>query len=78
VRDSLIGAIDSSQLLLRDEEQTLWPLELNADPATNSMLWVDEISCIGARRLLVVVQQLPCLFVLSSEHRGAQCLLILN
>lgn len=48
-RGALVGVLDSSELLAKDEEAGLWPEHLpNGDPATaKDMLWVDELSCIG-------------------------------
>lgn len=48
-RGALVGVLDSSELLARDEEAGLWPEHLpKGDPATaKDMLWVDELSCIG-------------------------------
>ena len=48
-RDGLLGTIDSSDLLRRDEEAEFWPQQLSTDPDEPSMLWVDELSCIGCR-----------------------------
>jgi len=48
-RDGFVGAIPSSELLARDEAEGLWPLELDSDPEAESMIWVDEISCIGCK-----------------------------
>jgi len=46
-RDGLIGAVDSSELLRQDESHMLWPLELDKAPNAKSMLFIDEITCVG-------------------------------
>jgi ferredoxin len=48
-REQLIGTIDSSSLLARDEEEGLWPEDLSSDPAAVEMLFVDEMNCIGCK-----------------------------
>jgi ferredoxin len=48
-RAELVGEIDSSELLTRDEAAGFWPPELSTDPEVPAMLWVDEYSCIGCR-----------------------------
>lgn len=48
-RDSLVGSLDSTVLLDRDEAAALWPLELDPAPDSESMVWVDELSCIGCQ-----------------------------
>ncbi len=48
-RDGLVGSVGSAELLKRDEECELWPQELETDPKARSMLWVDELSCIGCK-----------------------------
>ena len=48
-RNCLVGEVDSSILLERDETEDCWPANLpKGDRATaKEMLWVDELSCIG-------------------------------
>ena len=51
-RVGLVGEIDSSELLLRDEAAGQWPIGNlpHGDRETSEdMLWVDELSCIGCR-----------------------------
>ena len=48
-RDGLLGTIDSSELLQRDEDAGLWPSQLSTDPDEPAMIFVDELSCIGCR-----------------------------
>ena len=48
-RDDLVGSIDSAALLQRDEDEGDWPANLESDPEAASMLWVDELSCIGCQ-----------------------------
>lgn len=49
-RASLVGNVDSSMLLSLDEEAGMWPVDNlpQGDRHTaETMLWVDELSCIG-------------------------------
>jgi len=46
-RDALVGTISSSELLAKDEAADLWPPNLSTTPQSNTMLFIDELSCIG-------------------------------
>ena len=53
VRETLVGELDSSELLRRDEEAGIRPQDV--DDA--ELLWVDEFSCIGCTWCADVARQ---------------------
>lgn len=63
-RDSLVGSLSSSELLKRDEAAGMYPNTLDADPEAKSMLWVDELSCVGCKFCASVAR---CTFKMAEE-----------
>jgi ferredoxin len=57
-RDELVGIIGSAELLARDEANDLCPTSLpTCGNEGSSMLWVDELSCIGCKYCSSIARQ---------------------